>query len=62
MVFNFVFLSSKSSTYPWVKAGLGRLRAGRVKYWCASGFNSPAALLGSHFEPPCEAYLLCLMN
>jgi len=35
MVFNFVLVSSTSSTYPWVRAGLGRLRGGRVKYWYA---------------------------
>ena len=69
----FVLGSSKFSTYPWVRAGLGRLRVGRVKYWYASGFASPAAsLLGKervlarlgregemgHFEHP-EGYPAC---
>jgi hypothetical protein len=47
-----VLTSKKSSTYPGDGAGLGRLRVGRVKYWYASGFLSPAALLDDLFEHP----------
>jgi len=40
------------STYPWDRAGLGRLRAGRVIYRYVSAFFSPAVLLDGHFEHP----------
>ena len=43
---SFVLGSKKCSTYPWDRAGLGRLRVGRVIYRYASAFFSPAALLG----------------
>jgi hypothetical protein len=67
MASNFVLSSKKSSTCPWARAGLGRLRVGRVKHRHASGFFSLAALFGkgrvlarlrragvmdSHFEHP----------
>ena len=48
----FVLTSKKSSTYRWEGAGLGRLRAGRLKYRYASGFFSAAALLNGLFEHP----------
>jgi hypothetical protein len=44
--------SQKSSTYPWVRAGLGRLGVGGVKCRYASGSFPPAALLTEHFEHP----------
>lgn len=40
---SFVLGSQKSSTYPGERAGLGRLRVGRVKYRYACGFGHPAA-------------------
>ena len=64
---SFVLGSKKSSTYLWVRAGLGRLGVGRVRYRYASGFFSPAAslgkgrvlarlgwvgVIGDHFEQP----------
>ncbi|MDQ6733132.1 MAG: hypothetical protein M3Z35_03295 [Nitrospirota bacterium] len=48
---NFVLGSEKSSTYPWERAGLGWLVAGRVKYRYAYGFSLPAALLGKGRVP-----------
>lgn len=47
---SFVLGSKKSTTYRWERAGLGRLRVGRVRYRYASGFFSPAALLSDLFE------------
>ena len=47
-----VLVSSASSTYPGVRAGLGRLMVGRVKYWYACGFFSPTASLAPLFEHP----------
>ena len=49
---SFVLGSKESSTYPWDRAGLGRLRAGRVIYRYVSAFFSPAVLLDGHFEHP----------
>ena len=43
---SFVLGSTICSTYAGDRAGLGRLRVGRVLYRYASGFFSPAALLG----------------
>jgi hypothetical protein len=48
----FVLGSKNSSPYPWERAGLGRLRIGRVKWWYACGFFSPAASLAEAFEHP----------
>ena len=53
----FVLGSSKSSTYPtWERSLSRQVRGGWVKNDYASGFNSPAALLRSHFEHPPKAY------
>jgi len=53
---SFVLGSSKSSTYPWHRVGLGRLRAGRVTIGTPARFDSPAALLENLFEHPPRSY------
>jgi hypothetical protein len=37
------------STYRWERAGLGRLRVGRVRYRYASGFFFACGRVGGHF-------------
>ena len=53
--------SKASSTYPWMRGGLGRLGAGRVTYRYASGSFLAAALLIDHFEHPTSSLsaLIC---
>jgi hypothetical protein len=43
---NFVLGSQASSTYSWARAGLGRLRVGRVKHRYASGACFACGLVG----------------
>jgi hypothetical protein len=51
---NFVLSSNASSTYPWVRAGLGQLGVGRVKCRYASGAFFTCGLVADCFDRPAQ--------